>query len=311
MAEEHRKKPDTKPLIAMEDVKTKALRQVEYYLSDESFPFDEYLQSLCDSEKWIPIASLAAFPKMQTITKDVEVVTSALADSDSLEVSGDKVRRKFPLPDEDENKDRTVHCAGFAVGGDVAETLSKFGEVENVRPLRNLTQDSRALDGSCFVVFKDAKMAAKAAAANGSVFGGRKVTMYGMTDWFERLKKKRDAMRKKKEPKKYDQKAVLKFEGLDKATVSREDLRALCESHSEIKFIEYERGAPVGYVRFAENQAPSVLEKLGATVTINDIESTVTLLEGEDEPAYWARADLKQRKRKSHQGGARRKKPRR
>jgi len=42
---------------------TKILRQVEYYFSDDSFPFDEYLQGQ-STEGWVPLSVIAAFKKM-------------------------------------------------------------------------------------------------------------------------------------------------------------------------------------------------------------------------------------------------------
>lgn len=89
--------------------------------------------------------------------------------------------------------------------------------------------------------------------------------------------------------------------------MSREDLKALCEPHADVKYVEFERGQPKAYVRFEDDKAPVVLEALGAKVKVADCDQAeVTLLEGDDEAAYWLRADSSYKARRS---GGKRKAP--
>lgn len=308
-------------------VRLRALRQVEYYLSDESLPFDEYLKSKWDKEMWLSIEELAGFPKMLMITKSVSEVVEALKASDMLEVSSDgtKVRRVHPTPDKDPAASRTVHVSGFKcadakipaeIEARVSKALEKHGDIESVRALRNVSQDTRALDGSAFVVYKDEKAAQLAASATGFVSEGRKINVYAMADWFERLGKKRASMRKKKDEKKeeptptkaFEKDAVLSVSGLQGTNVSREMLRALCEPHACVKYIEFERGQPIAYLRLAEGQAPTTLQALGDTVKVGDCENAqLALLTGDEEQAYWQRADDSFKAARRTPGGMKRK----
>ncbi|KAJ1453863.1 hypothetical protein M885DRAFT_523075 [Pelagophyceae sp. CCMP2097] len=260
-------------------VLSKVLRQLEYYFSDAAFPFDDYMQSLLDSEGYVEVAKLTAFPKMQTITKDAAVVSKALAESDSLEVDDQalRVRRKYPLPDVDPNAALTVHVSGFATvaGKEATETkiaaaMAKHGPVSSVRALRDLAKDARALDGSAFVVYETAEAALAAVKANGGVRDGRKIGVYAVLDWFDRQKKKKESMAKKRTSKRDREETeeaeaeaaftvvsgvVLKFAGLGGTEASREDLKGVIEKHATVKYVEYSRGEEIGHVRLAEQGA--------------------------------------------------------
>ncbi|KAH8052543.1 hypothetical protein JL722_10093 [Aureococcus anophagefferens] len=139
------------------DVKAKVLRQVEYYFSDDSFPFDDYMKGKCDGEGYVPLAEVCSFAKMKAYTTDVDVVKAALADSDAVVLNDDgtKLKRVYPCPDEDPAKATTVHCSGFAtlegkeaMEASIAAAMKKHGAVAAVRALRNLAQEARAYDGS-------------------------------------------------------------------------------------------------------------------------------------------------------------------
>lgn len=287
--------------------KQRALRQIEYYMSDESLPFDEYLLGKIKDDGWIEISELASFPKMKTITKDVELIVSSLKDSDSVVVSedGKSVKRQYPTPDKDPLGPRTVHASGFkcaeetaeSISDNVRETLQKYGEIESVRPLRNLTQDTRALDGSAFVVFKEEKGSQLAAAADGFVSKGRKITVHTAADWFQRLSKKRASMNKKKEKKDpiFEKDAILTVHGIEGEVVSREHIRSFFEPHATVKFVEFVRGQDSAYVRLQEGQAPGALKAVlgdNDTVTIGDCDKvTLAVLQGDKEQEYWQRAN--------------------
>ena len=146
---------------AEDELATKILRQVEYYFSDDSYPFDEYIKSQ-ETNGWTPLATIAAFKKMVSYTTDLDVIRSALKASDALDLDdkGDSIKRRYVTPDQDPNKERIVHASGFGVDGgkdaveqNIGKSLERFGSVEDVRALRNLSQDGRLLDGSAFVRF--------------------------------------------------------------------------------------------------------------------------------------------------------------
>ena len=294
VSEENKEEPAPKKAKVEEDVeetKLAALRQVEYYFSDESYPFDEYIKSKVSAEGWIDLVEIAGFPKMKKITEDASVIVAALGESDSVEVSedGTKLKRKFPTPDADPDAEKTAFCSGFGKADDkavlektVLQWMSKHGTVEKVRALRDVTKgQDRDLDGSAFATFSSPAEAVKAAAANGAVFQGRKLTIYTMPDWFSRLQKKRDAIKKKKDDsdaKKQERKSsvaakippgsVLELTNLT-TKVTREIIRDAIKAKSPdlpIKWIDYEKGNPTAFVRFeTPDVAAAVLTHLQAS----------------------------------------------
>ena len=152
--------------------------------------------------------------------------------------------------------------------------------------------------------------------------GGRKINIQAAPDWFARLGKKRDAMKRKKEQKEKDAAAgivrnaqnepkpvvlgcVLRLEGLGEVPeASREDLKALVEgAGAAVSYVEFERGQAAGHVRLDKPEAAAAAAKLGEA-KIRDVGVTVTVLEGDDEQQYWARlAESAKNARKRQHGG--------
>jgi len=144
---------------------------------------------------WTPLATIAAFKKMVSYTTDLDVIRSALKASDALDLDeqGDNLRRRFVTPDQDPNKDRIVHASGFGVDGgkdavekNIGKALERFGSVEDVRALRNLSQDGRLLDGSAFVRFAKKEDAESAVEMSGCVISGRKIGLMPSVDWYRK-----------------------------------------------------------------------------------------------------------------------------
>ncbi|XP_071689467.1 la-related protein 1C-like [Rutidosis leptorrhynchoides] len=70
------------------------LKQIEYYFSDDNLIKDNFLRSHMDEGGWVPISLIAGFRRVQLLTKDIQVILKSLRDSTSLEIQGDKVRRR-------------------------------------------------------------------------------------------------------------------------------------------------------------------------------------------------------------------------
>ena len=178
------------------------LRQVEYYMSDHSYPFDDHLRSLQrEADGCVPLAELVKFPRLAKLTGgDVEKLASALAGSDSVTLAEakDGIKRNHPMPDDDPDATKTVHVAGFPKGSSdeaIKAALTKHGPVASVRLLRNLNQDTRMLDGSAIVVFETDEAAAAAAAAgsNGmTAHAGSMITTKALPEWFGKIKKEKE-----------------------------------------------------------------------------------------------------------------------
>ncbi|GFP97603.1 la-related protein 1a [Phtheirospermum japonicum] len=75
-------------------LRTSLARQIEYYFSDENLPHDNYLKSLMDNQGWVPISIIADFQRVKKMNADIPFILDALQDSETIEVQGEKVRRR-------------------------------------------------------------------------------------------------------------------------------------------------------------------------------------------------------------------------
>eukprot|EP00741_Cyanophora_paradoxa_P023520 tig00021589_g22722.t1 len=308
-------------------LKAKILRQVEYYFSDANFPGDKFLNEKAkeDPEGFIPVETIASFNRMKVLTADLDFIKEVLKESDQLVLSPDasKLKRAFPIPDEDTSNPRSIYVKGLAAETTIDDVQSMFDPIAKVLRVR-LRRDlnSRKFKGSVFVEFGSAEEAKKAVEARPKQ-GGKELEIKMKEEWLEEKKKETDEKKSKEaakaeakaareaggqggaggkkdakggkpqRPEKPNEKvagAILKFELKEKdAKVSRETLRKAIEPHAKPEFIEFKISETVGHVRFAgEGSAKTALEKLtGAGVKLAEGEVTLSVLEGEAEEEYW------------------------
>ncbi|XP_048637364.1 la-related protein 6A isoform X1 [Brassica napus] len=117
------------PVETDDELKQKIIRQVEYYFSDENLPTDKFLLNAMKKNKkgFVPISSIATFHKMKKLTRDLDLIVSALKESSFLVVSSDgkKVKRLSPLPEARDPKVFTV----------LVENLPEDHSDENIRAI--------------------------------------------------------------------------------------------------------------------------------------------------------------------------------
>ncbi|KAJ9546173.1 hypothetical protein OSB04_025880 [Centaurea solstitialis] len=65
------------------------------YGSDANLVKDNFLRSNMDEEGWVPVALIAGFRRVQNLTTDVQIILNSLRDSSSVEIQGDKLRRRI------------------------------------------------------------------------------------------------------------------------------------------------------------------------------------------------------------------------
>ena len=152
--------PKRRPPRAEDELATKILRQVEYYFSDDSYPFDDYIKSQ-ETNGWTPLATIAAFKKMVSYTTDLDVIRSALKASDAMDLDekGDNLKGATSRPTRTRTKKNSARV-GFwrrrrqgCCGADHREGPGTLRGAWRIRALRNLSQDGSLLDGSAFVRF--------------------------------------------------------------------------------------------------------------------------------------------------------------
>lgn len=67
----------------------------EYYFSDENLQRDFFLRRKMDAEGYLPITLIASFHRIQALSSDIQVVLTAVQESEQLEVFKNfKVRTK-------------------------------------------------------------------------------------------------------------------------------------------------------------------------------------------------------------------------
>ncbi|CAI8600138.1 unnamed protein product [Vicia faba] len=71
------------------------VKQIDYYFSDVNLAKkDDYLQLNMDEQGWVPISVIANFPRVKSLTSNVELILDSLRTSSIVEVHGDKLRRR-------------------------------------------------------------------------------------------------------------------------------------------------------------------------------------------------------------------------
>lgn len=83
------------PIVAL---RANILKQIEYYFSDENLQNDYYLISLMDDQGWVPISTIAEFKRVKRMNVEISFILDALQASETVEVQGEKVRRRNEWP---------------------------------------------------------------------------------------------------------------------------------------------------------------------------------------------------------------------
>jgi len=152
--------------------KASLLRQIEYYFSDVSFPYDEFLSSQKDEAGSVAVAVLAGSPRIVSMTPDLTpqqreaVLLAVVTESEDVKVVGERIARVWPLPADDPKADHSVYLSGVPKSADEAALRSmlegcrpSFGRAVSIRRLRDVQRD-RAYSGQIFVECEDAEKAA-------------------------------------------------------------------------------------------------------------------------------------------------------
>ncbi|CAN7026994.1 unnamed protein product [Brassica rapa subsp. trilocularis] len=119
------------PVETDDELKQKIIRQARSLCSfDENLPTDKFLLNAMKKNKKgfaVPISSIATFHKMKKLTRDLDLIVSALKESSFLVVSSDgkKVKRLSPLPEARDPKVFTV----------LVENLPEDHSDENIRAI--------------------------------------------------------------------------------------------------------------------------------------------------------------------------------
>nr|XP_012232331.1 PREDICTED: la protein homolog isoform X2 [Linepithema humile] len=261
-----------------------------------------------------------------------------------------KIRRSpnHPLPEYNEEyrkaqEARTVYVKGFPLTDTTIEKLKVF--FEPYKPYETIVmrkyQDKDKtfkFKGSVFVQFENLDSAKAFMAVESIKYGDTELIRKWVANYNAGKAQEKEERRKKKLENKLkktttEQKeteddeeqtstesdnklpkgSVIYFSNASK-TCTREDIKeCLDKFDADIAYIDYQRGQTEGWVRLqGENAAKPLLEKTNeGKLTINDVEITCKILEGEEEGKYLAKAleemiALKNKYNKTKRGGKKR-----
>jgi lupus La protein len=301
----------------------KIIRQVEYYFSDINLSKDKFLQEEIQKDAgWVPLNILTTFKRLKDLSSDSQVIIDSLKKSTSnlLEIDEEnkKVRRTKALPDdlaefEMTSKKNTVYVKGFPESLNLDELYSffeKFGKVLNIYMRR--IPSTKTFKGSVFVTFETNEQVTDFMAKEEVKYEDVVLNRETQEAYFVRkgpeFEKKRNAKKDKEQEKEEKKKqlleaeeaflkeqkvpnAVLHLKGFN-SEASRESIKEIFDNHSAVRWIDYVRGQPEGFIRFVEaNSAKPTLEKVleegNGTLKIKDAIIEARVVEGEEEEEYW------------------------
>ncbi|BFU25397.1 La ribonucleoprotein, putative [Entamoeba histolytica HM-1:IMSS-B] len=135
------------------------LNQIEFYFCDLNLIQDTFLKGVIEtSNGFVTIDTLMGFVKVKELTENKEEIINALSKSSFLELSEDKqsVKRKTPLPTEEEINKRSLFIKGFgkdATRQEIIDALNKFAQVECIRMNYGRNKEGQFYLGNAFVEF--------------------------------------------------------------------------------------------------------------------------------------------------------------
>lgn len=179
-------------------LESKIIRQVEFYFGDYNLPKDRFINSVMEkNSNWMPITTLMTFKRLNSLTKDPDVVLKALEMSRNclikVDLQNKRIRRdpKFPPPELNEDRkielgQRTVFVGGFDKRNTSLDEIIDFFEngygVVNISKRVTRSDDNESM-GSVFVTF-----ATKAASDDFLTkiinFNGRRLVTKSQQDFF-------------------------------------------------------------------------------------------------------------------------------
>jgi len=301
----------------------KIIRQIEYYFGDINLSKDKFMQEEIQKDSgWVSLETLIKFNRLKSLSTDFKVIIDALKKSENnlleIDVESNKIRRTKALPEnlgefETNLKQNTVYVKGFPNTLSLDELIAFFeayGKVLQVYMRRFPT--TKQFKGSVFVTFETNEQMKAFLALEKPKYQDQELILESQEDYIKRkgpqLESIKEAKKKKEEQKelKIKQKqeaeeaylkeqqvlgAVLHLKGFNEEG-TRENLKELFDSFAKVKFVDYSKGLPEAYVRFAEeNNAKLALEKAleknNGELTLKGAKLEARILEGEEETEYW------------------------
>lgn len=286
------------------------IEQVEYYFGDSNLFRDKFLQAETQkNDGWIPISTLTTFKRLAALSTDLKVIVDALDKSDEglLEISEDreKVRRhpERPLPEKNEETrqeiiSRTAYAKGFPKDmemPDFIEFFKDYPKVSHIVIRKYLDKPTKTYKskGSVFVTFTTRDQCA-AFLSQDIKHKDTELIIKWQSDYYANKKTERQEKQKEKNAKlepeiELPKGTVIVISDIKSGETTRSGLKETVEAlEAEVAFVEFVQGNDKAHVRFTnENGAKDFVAKLeDGKLKLGEDETTVTVLEGEEEEKY-------------------------
>ncbi|KAJ1446153.1 hypothetical protein M885DRAFT_264764 [Pelagophyceae sp. CCMP2097] len=258
------------------------VRQIEFYLSSLSFPFDEFMLKNADADGAIPAAVLANAARIKQYTPELTpeersalIIEAIRAESDTLQVAvdGTSVKRIDPLGLEDPKAGCSVFLeftlefqakAEWVTEDDIkkdindADTGGGWAPVVRVRRLRDLRM-TRDFTGEMIVEVESQDKAEKLLNSARRVFGQDALNaVLPCREYFlrrhEAAKDAVDRRKRKWQDCNEGRGAWLRADNVTEGA-ERDEIRVMCSQHAQVEFVEFMRGDTVAHVRFDSKES--------------------------------------------------------
>ncbi|KAI8924324.1 hypothetical protein BC831DRAFT_466041 [Entophlyctis helioformis] len=298
--------------MASDETKTNIFVQLAHYLGNAAIKgtIAQLPKSFSGApllaQGWFPIADLAAFKRMRSLTKNPQdIVASAQFVPGLFEISPDaqhiRRTREFDADAVVNELANFALAAGYAIEAtgfdddvstaEVSSYFARFGPVNRTVAMPGSTWDSR--NRSSFLIeFQGVDSMVKALAASHT---------YEDSHLQVRARTKPDAgvlPAIAAAANAFPKNRVVHFEiSSEPDTLSQSTLKALFEQFSSVKLVDYIKGARSGHVQFKQAVAKDIVNVIAHAggVQVLDEPVRVRALEGEEERLYWLVAQERQK----------------
>eukprot|EP00794_Sanderia_malayensis_P017560 gene17560-19312_t len=300
---ENEEKPSSEPT----QLEKKIIRQIEYTIAKFSLT----------KPIGVSLDCLITFNRLKALSTDFTVIMNALKKSDAglleqLNEEKNCIRRSTNKPvcerlDPQMLKsahEKTIYMKGFPTDytlDNIEEFFEGKGKIVFIKMRKK--EEDKSFKGSIFVEFETAEMAQQLLNMEELKCGETVLEKMKRDDFYKKQddEKKNKKSGETKDELVYPKGGVLHFVGVGDET-SREDLRKVFGDHEEVTWIDFERNDKEGKVRFkneggAQRGIDGVMKANDGKIIINGVESTVRVLEGEEEEKFWKQAVIDDKER--------------
>lgn len=253
-----------------ENLYSKIVKQLRFYFSDINLPYDKFLQNeIKTDDGWVKISVLLTFKRLASISKDPEVIASAVKNATDgvLEVdeTNNKIRRApdsiIPVADQEFLNDlieRSVYCKGFpktATMDELLEFAATFGDqvITKVTPRR---LKNKQFKGTLYFTFNTKDQAEKFLNQESVKYNDVELERMWEKDFLDEKKKEYETVLAKKDEKikaeteKYFKKGyLLKADILDES-VTVDSIKVIClELDWQVAFVKIVDDEKVAWIR--------------------------------------------------------------